>query len=227
MRRMLPLVLLVVLAGFFLVQGYRSSKSVAPDQNSPASESPLRSDLVATGQATDTPAASTPADQTENAAFTAWLQQFSQKQEAQRATETLTAEEKQRLVDYLVASARIAWPQDPVGLREALLENKDGKPAKLDAVIRGFEAGTTELKKLTPPERLVAVHAATLNQLADLIGVYKDLRGGAGKSIAETWQGPTMAGLRERSAQTLQQIHELVSQYQLQLPDDVLPPYAL
>ncbi len=224
---MLPLTLLVALTGFLLVQGYKSSTSAAPGQSAPAPKSRLESDLVPIGQAGDTPAVPSPTEQTENTAFTDWLQQFSQTQEPRRATETLTTEEKQRLVDYLVASARIAWPQDPVALREALLENKDGKPAKLDAVIQGFEAGTAELKKLTPPERLIAVHEATLNQLADLIGVYQDLRDDADTSIAATWKGPTMAGLRERSTQTLQQIRELVSRYQLQLPEDVLPPYAL
>ncbi|MBI2625573.1 hypothetical protein HYW68_00790 [Candidatus Parcubacteria bacterium] len=227
MRRMLPLAFLVTLAGFLLVQGYKSSTSVAPGQNAPASASRLQSDLVPIGPAGDTPAVPDPTEQAENTAFTDWLQQFSQTQEPRRATEILNTQEKQRLVDYLVASARIAWPQDPVALREALLENKDGRPAKLDAVIRGFASGVAELKKLTPPERLIAVHEATLSQLTDLIGVYQDLRDDAGTSIAATWKGPTMAGLRERSAQTLQQIRELVTQYQLQLPEDVLPPYAL
>lgn len=224
MRRTGTIVAIVIL-GLLLFQGYRTSKLAPPQKNAdtrtaPAQANALSSDLVPAG-------AAIPASTPEDDAVTSWLGEFSRGREATSSADTLTAEEKQQLTDYLVASSNIPFPQDPVFLREAFLENKDGKPAKLDEVIKGFENGLDTFKKLTPPERLAAIHEASVSQIGDLLAVYRELRGKTDKSLTEVWQEPTMAGLRERSSRTVAELRDLASRYQLELPPDVLPDYAL
>lgn len=218
-------IIAIVVVGLLLFQGYRTSR-LTPAQKSadtrtaPSQANVPASDLLPAGTAT-------PARNPEDDAVASWLDEFARSRQAPPKADALNAEEKQQLVDYLVASSNIPFPQDPVFLREAFLENKDGKPAKLDQVIQGFENGLDTLKKLAPPERLKAIHEASISQIADLTGVYKELRGQTGKSLTEVWQEPTMAGLRERSSRTIAELRELASRYQLELPPDVLPDYAL
>lgn len=224
MRRASTIVAIIVV-GLLLIQGYRASKLTPPQKSAdtrtaPAQANVLASDLLPAGTAT-------PARNPEDDAVASWLDEFSRSRKSAPNADTLNAEEKQRLVDYLVASSNIPFPQDPVFLREAFLENKDGKPAKLDQVIKGFEDGLDTLKKLAPPERLKAIHEASVSQISDLMAVYKELRGQTGKSLTEVWQEPAMSGLRERSSRTIAELHELASRYELELPPDVLPDYAL
>ncbi len=229
MRRTGTIVAIAVV-GLLLFQGYRTSKLTfqqksADTRTAPAQANTISSDLLPAGTTTSSP--SIPTNNPEDDAVASWLDEFTRNREATSKTEVPNAEEKQRLADYLIASSNIPFPQDPVFLREAFLENKDGKPAKLDQVIKGFEDGLATLKKLEPPERLTAIHEASVSQIADLVGVYKELRGETGKSLTEIWQAPTMAGLRERSSRTIAELRSLVSRYQLELPADVLPDYAL
>ncbi|MBI2624076.1 hypothetical protein HYW67_01095 [Candidatus Parcubacteria bacterium] len=229
MPRLGPKIAVIIVVGFALVQGYRISKL----QPSPAAkdlpEAPrqpgLASDLLPDSAALPTPPSSArnPGDDT----VASWLDEFTRDRQAPPKADALNAEEKQQLVDYLVASSNIPFPQDPVFLREAFLENKDGEPAKLDQVIKGFEDGFAVLLKLAPPERLKAIHEASVSQISDLMGVYKELRGETGKSLTEVWQEPTMTGLRERSSRTIAELRALANRYQLDLPPDVIPEYAL
>lgn len=229
MRRTGTIAAIVVL-GLLLFQGYRTSGLAPPQKSGDARTAPAQanvpvSDLLPAGAGASP--APVPADTPRDGAVASWLDEFTRNHEATSKADTLNGEEKQRLVDYLIASSNIPFPQDPVFLREAFLENKDGKPAKLDQVIKGFEDGLDTLKKLAPPERLTAIHDASVSQISDLMSVYKELRGQTDKSLTEVWQEPTMAGLRERSSRTIAELRGLVSRYQLELPPDVIPDYAL
>ena len=141
---------------------------------------------------------------------------------------TLAETEKQAVVGYLTAAAKVDMPT-PDLITFAILQARDNKPAEINGLTARIQAAADSLAELTPPAVLAEYHGASVLNLRAYANALSAVATKAGQpaEMLTALNSPAYNAARQEARALIKNLRALVLKNEIILGSDILPNASL
>lgn len=137
--------------------------------------------------------------------------------------ETATSTEAQALKQYLINSSNIGFPE-PIDVSVAVIAARNNDFSRLESLIADFKAKQAEFLKIKAPEVAKQIHQRSTEITQNYIQLLEQAYNSqAPQQVEKILNSPEADQLRAQAQAVISQIQELVNQFNIQLPAEVIP----